>query len=150
MTGVIDWEQLYTLPAKLISCHYPRFIIEILSSRKSEQSEHEYIRERELVLDAFDQRLRELDSPWLRMNKDKEDEDKEDEEVEECDYCIEDHPIDGTENLASQLEGLMFARMDARCCEKFLTNLEAEVDKQRQENTDYVSSLMGIKKMSLD
>ncbi|KAK6815613.1 hypothetical protein PG987_016617 [Apiospora arundinis] len=156
-TGLIDWEQLHAVPFSLISTRYPSIMqrdngfpdlpepptpsVDTLTlgdddgedDYVSEKSFDEIFWENQVMREAFDQRLRELGSPWLQVGQDSKDEaggvgrrtmvyDIGDNNL--CSRCMKYHP-DMVENAEAQRELHELVRSGGNYCVGRLEKIES-------------------------
>ena len=106
LTGLIAWEQLRTTPLILVPSRYPSIMARecdfpdfserpapptnsfVMSDESvREKSNDEEFWERQKMREAFDRRLAERESPWLRVGKDSKDEVEGQTDTELCQKC---------------------------------------------------------------
>jgi hypothetical protein len=144
ITGLVDWEQLYTMPTTLLRSRYPPILARdgnfpdldeppAAQAPDAEKSNDTYFWEKQIMREEFDRKLRELESPWLQVGKDSKEEvesGRADHELEDiadlCSNCFQIHCIDKN-NLPMEIYELTQA---SSYCEKILEKLE---DIQRKQ-----------------
>lgn len=152
VTGLIDWEQVYTMPVVLFSTRYPPIMArhhdcpdfdgpptpppDAKADTEGNDCGSAFVKsddvdlwERQLMREEFDRRLQELDSPWLRVGKDSRDEAiAYTGEGDRCQKCFEQHNFTAESSL-KDISALALAQVNW-FCDGFLDGLE-EFEKGR-------------------